>query len=243
MASGVMMTKGCRSGRASGERPTDQNVPMASVLISPLPTIGNTAQAIGDVTAYLTSYTGRYFEPLAGMADPDRFEASDLVAVSCLSVNVPAETAGWLLVGEGRHRSAELLAAMKVSVNETLRDHDLAANDAAVALWNLLRSRRGLGPTTVSKLLAAKRPHLVPIYDAYVAAVLLPSRHRRQRPWWEPWRSMLIGPQGPEIDAALRTIRNEVHKARPELPIDAVSDLRLLDIIVWMAEDRRRRTP
>lgn len=41
----------------------------------------------------------------------------------------------------------------------------LAGDDAALELWNLLSEQCDMGPTTVSKLVAAKRPHLVPIYE------------------------------------------------------------------------------
>jgi hypothetical protein len=211
-------------------------------LVSPLPILTD-PQSAADVATYLSSYTGRFFEPLAAMAGPDRFEATDLVAVSCLSVNVPADTAGWLLVGEGGDRCGELLAAMKVPVDATLRDHDLARNEAATALWDLLMSHDNLGATTVSKLLAAKRPRLVPIYDSYVAGALLPRDSGRRWQWWAPWRDLLLGSGADAIDDALRHIRHEVSGARPELPIDVVTDLRLMDIVIWMAEDRRRSAP
>ena len=70
--------------------------------------------------------------------------------------------------------------AARVPADGSLRQNNLADNQAAVALWNLLMSRPNLGATTVSKLLAAKRPHLVPIYDSYVADALLPKTQRRR---------------------------------------------------------------
>src|SRR6202043_119609 len=45
----------------------------------------------------------------------------------------------------------------------------LGAESPAGQLWDVLRrSRDGLGPTTTSKLLAAKRPRLLPIWDSFV---------------------------------------------------------------------------
>ena len=61
-----------------------------------------------------------------------------------------------------------------VEPDRILEPYDLASNEAALALWRLLSDRRQLGPTCVSKLLAAKRPHLVPIFDSFVADALLP---------------------------------------------------------------------
>jgi hypothetical protein len=208
-------------------------------LMSPLRYLTGPArsQAVADLQTYLTSYRGRFFEPLAARGDPDRFEASDLVAVSCLSVDIDPETAGWLLVGEGQRETAELLSALEIPPCGSLREYDLANNDAALALWRLLSDRRQLGPTRVSKLLAAKRPHLVPIYDSFVAEALLPPTHRRQWQWWGPWRDMLLGPDGEAISAAVKEIRTEV-----TVPgANRLSELRVLDIVVWMAEERGRR--
>jgi hypothetical protein len=142
-----------------------------------------------------------------------------------------------LLVGEGQRETAELLSALEIPPCGSLREYDLANNDAALALWRLLSDRRQLGPTRVSKLLAAKRPHLVPIYDSFVAEALLPPTHRRQWQWWGPWRDMLLGPDGEAISAAVTEIRAEV-----TVPgANRLSELRVLDIVVWMAEERGRR--
>jgi hypothetical protein len=213
---------------------------MTASLKSPLPYLTGAArsQAVADLQTYMTSYTGRFFEPLAARSDPDSFEASDLVAVSCLSVDIYPEVAGWLLVGEGHRQTADLLAVLEVPPCGSLRDYDLANNGAALALWQLLSDQRQLGPTRVSKLLAAKRPHLVPIYDNFVADALLPPEHRRNWQWWGPWRDLLLGPEGEEISKAVNDIRTEANVPRGQL--DRLSELRVLDIVVWMAEARRR---
>jgi hypothetical protein len=49
-----------------------------------------------------------------------------------------------------------------------------------------------MGPTTVSELMAAKRPHLVPISEGYAADALLSRSTGRWR-WWEPWQALLQG--------------------------------------------------
>ncbi len=57
-------------------------------------------RALRSLRAYSSGFSGRFFERLAD-PDPYRITASDIVAVSMLAVEVPAETAAWLL-GEGQ---------------------------------------------------------------------------------------------------------------------------------------------
>src|SRR5690242_7694487 len=45
-------------------------------------------------------FTGRWFDEFAAIGDPNRFEASDIVAVEALSVEVPPEAASMLLITE-----------------------------------------------------------------------------------------------------------------------------------------------
>lgn len=227
------------SGQAAAGTRDTRSVPI--ILNSPLAYLTGSArsQAVDDVRTYMTSYTGRFFEALAARSDPDCFEASDLVAVSCLSVDIDPETAGWLLVGDGQRETADLLAVLEVPPWGSLRDYDLASNEAALALWELLSDRRQLGPTRVSKLLAAKRSHLVPIFDSFVADALLPPEHRRNWQWWGPWRDVLLGPDGQEIAKAVNEIRMDAAESNGR--INYLSDLRVLDVVIWMAEDRRRR--
>jgi Family of unknown function (DUF6308) len=123
----------------------------------------------------------------------------------------------------------------------SLRDHDLASNVSANELWRLLRDRPKVGPTIVSKLLAAKRPHLFPIYDSYVADYLLPAEHRARWEWWDPWHRLLTGPDNRHLHTAVQAVRDQASNMRPDLPVEALSELRVLDIVIWMAEERRRK--
>jgi hypothetical protein len=177
------------------------------VLQSPFPwLVGNAwGEAIRYLHEYMTSYTGRFFERFAERSDEGRFEADDIVAVSCLGVDVPAAVSAWLLLGEGHERSQVLLGQLG-SRSVELREFDLASNAAALDLWQLLGDLPKMGPTTVSKLMAAKRPHLVPIYDAYVADALL-SPSAGQWTWWEPWQARLQGSEGPQLVDAAEEVR------------------------------------
>jgi Family of unknown function (DUF6308) len=210
-------------------------------LVNPTPWLVEPRQheAVDSLREYLSKYTGRFFEPLAARSDPNRFEADDLVAVSCLSVTVPGDVIGWLLLEEGQQQTAQLLGRMKADRDVGLHEHDITKDDAALELWALLNEQRGLGPTTTSKLMAAKRPHLVPIFDAYVADALLPGWRRHEWTWWKPWRDLLSGPHADELMSALREVRKLA--AAADVNVVALSDLRLLDVIIWSTEQRRRR--
>lgn len=192
------------------------------------------AVAVEDLSRYMTSYSGRHFERFAARTDPNQFEADDVIAVSCLSVDVPAETAAWLLLGDGKVKCSELLHRMP-GRDVRIVDVDPATDDAANALWNLLTDQHQLGPTIVSKLMAAKRPALIPIYDSFVADALLPAAARRRWSWWHPWHQLLAGPEGTRILDHLDALRSAVPEA------SGLRDLRVLDIVIWMSEDRRRR--
>lgn len=94
---------------------------------------------------------------------------------------------------------------------------------AATELWNRL-GERGLDRLTVArhKLLARKRPHLLPIYDRVALKVLSAP----ERTWWEPWWKALA--QNPDIVERLEELRREVDVA------SHLSLLRVADIVIWM---------
>lgn len=108
-------------------------------------------------------------------------------------------------------------------------DRDLVdepeTHDDEWAGWRLmraLRSLRGVGPTTASKLLARKRPRLRPIWDSVVTEVTDTVTEQ-----WDPVRVALR-----QDDRALhrRLLRLQ---AAAGLPGD-VSALRVLDVVAWM---------
>ncbi|WP_219822985.1 DUF6308 family protein [Nocardia nova] len=169
-------------------------------------------------------YTGAYFDswpPGCGGDDADRFTAEDLVAVTFLSVTVPPLAARALLVTEADRYSRML--------EEVGPDRDLADEaeppTPSWPAWQLeyaVRALPGLGRTTASKLLARKRPRLLPIWDTVVAAVF-GTQDRHLGPVWE----------------ALRHNDNQLHhrltaiRELAGLPQD-ISVLRVLDVVAWM---------
>lgn len=56
-------------------------------------------------------FSGAFFDQLADRAHPDRFTPSDLVAVSMLSLEVPAHAAIWML-DAGQQQLSQLLQAL-----------------------------------------------------------------------------------------------------------------------------------
>ncbi|MCZ4278835.1 DUF6308 family protein [Rhodococcoides yunnanense] len=177
-------------------------------------------------------YSGARFERFAGGGDKstaNEFTSDDLVAVSMLSVNVPPHASIRVLEFD-RARCSELLADIPVDV--ALADAPeglIGADSSAVALWKLLRRpsshqpklRDGIGPTTTSKLMARKRPHLIPVWDSVVSDVTgQPSLGN-----WDWLRTQLM-----QNDGSLATW---IRSAAP-VELQDISTIRLLDVLLWM---------
>jgi hypothetical protein len=177
-------------------------------------------------------FTGAHFQRLGGGGDrPDVtnvLTAEDLVAVSLLSVDVPAALALELL---GRHATAisSLLKLVPARADLWASGDVIEPGRPAAELYALLRRLPGCGPTTTSKLLSRKRPRLLPVRDSFIDAVAGLGRE-----WWLPLRNALM--QRPEIVLILEEFRD----GRALNPAE-VSVLRVLDIVLWMHERQLRR--
>lgn len=171
------------------------------------------------------AFSGAYFESFAGGGDAvgsrDRFSAEDLVAVTFLGVKVP----GWAAL-----RILDFDAAMlNVLLAEIPHDVDLWQADAslldpdsaAYRLWTAIEGLPDVGWVTAGKLLARKRPRLVPVYDQVVKAALMPNR----KGFWLALREEL---QDRSIVDRLGQIHEQAGLG------DHVSLLRVLDVAIWM---------
>jgi hypothetical protein len=181
-----------------------------------------------------TQYSGAYFERLDGGGDrPEtayQFTAEDLLAVSMLSVRVDQYYALHVLDYRARELSG-LLAQIPLGV--ALQDPEaealIAQDGPAWVLWQLLhdiRPRPGddqLGFVAAGKLLARKRPHLIPIYDSRVKKVL--DRPATDLWWWRDLRCQLIKDQ--DLVRELDSVR--VHAGASHLSL-----IRTFDIMCWM---------
>lgn len=188
-------------------------------------------QAIDYLRSYFaprtttSGYSGSRFERLGGGGDrtavASELTPEDLVAVSLLSVDVPGAAA--LAILEDRQ---DLLSSLlgKIPTNRHLADVDPPEIVNTWPAWRLeseLLSIYGLGPTTVSKLIARKRPLLVPVYDTLVAGLLKP-----------------IGGYWAALNAELRrndsALQRHLISLRAEAGIgDDISPLRVFDVVAW----------
>lgn len=105
-------------------------------------------------------------------------------------------------------------------------------------LWREIR-RRGMakqkkstGQVVTSKLLARKRPHLLPVLDSVVASQLSHKRKKRTDFNRSMWRVMSDTELA--LPAHLSDIRERAFRATEDERIRRLSDLRVFDIVVWM---------
>lgn len=132
----------------------------------------------------LPAYTGSCFDSWAAIEDADEksnvITADDLIAVSFLSVNIPGAAAMGILATHQEEISG-LLA--DIPSNKDLADIPASQFEAtfgedspAFLLWGVLRGhstgRWGIGETRASKIMARKRPRLIPIYDSVVGPLM-----------------------------------------------------------------------
>ena len=194
-----------------------------------------TERVVGDLRRYFgidlppggTPFTGSRFEHLAGGGGrpevADRITAEDLIAVQTLSVTVPAPVALDILEGRLGTRLSGLLQAIP-------RDIDMVDADAVVVAdgspadraWSLLCEQHGVNWVIAGKVLARKRPRLLPVYDRVVRCAV-----GRPPSFWLALHAALR-----EDDAALHRQLLELRQAAG-LP-ETVGALRVCDVAVWM---------
>ena len=181
--------------------------------------------AKSSLAAYFfgNAYTGSSFETFCSKA-PNNFTAEDIVAVSMLSVNIPPSASRWILK-TGQEDLSKLLSKIGQNLSIDHPDADLTKGSDAWNLWKMLILRWGVGETKASKLLAAKRPLLFPIYDQHVAKALQISADH----YWEPWQNFMRHEDGEKAVKIIKQIAESLNK--PDL-----SPLRLLDIVIWMQQ-------
>lgn len=171
-------------------------------------------------------FTGRWFEHFASASSADQFESADILAVKALSVTVPIESAARLIVSEADRFNKPLTKIPKdVDLWQVARS-EVEPQSSSVELHAALKSLDGVGYVTAGKLLAAKRPRLIPILDSKVEQLLQPPPNR----FWVTMRNQLT-------DEARRRTIDDVCIGAPR----RVSLLRRIDVALWMhATDRGR---
>ncbi|WP_405776585.1 DUF6308 family protein [Streptomyces sp. NBC_01538] len=192
-------------------------------------------QAVSDLRCYFGTglfdeavpFTGSRFEHLAGGGDcqavANVVTADDLIAVQTLSVRIPGQVAVELLEGALGVRLSELLSSVRFDIDMVEAEAaDLAEGSPAHTAWRVLCDQPGIGWVTAGKLLARKRPRLLPVYDQVVRCVL-----GRPKSFWL------------DLHGALRADNHALHRELMALRQSAdlpatVSALRVCDVVLWM---------
>jgi hypothetical protein len=176
------------------------------------------------------TFTGGHFERFAGGGDrpevADRFTSDDVVAVSLLSVRIPGQAALQLLDAQANELNVLLSGIPVGSDLWQAPEEAVAPGSSADRLWRRLDDVPGIGWVTAGKLLARKRPRLIPVYDRVVKAAL---GRKDEDEWWRPLRTALH--ENPDLVAKLKSLRDHVALDHP------VSLLRILDVCIWMRKD------
>ncbi len=141
---------------------------------------GHEADAVAMLRRYYghdqPGFTGRWFDSWdpAGRrrVDADRFTSDDVVAASFLSISMPGAAAHRLLVDQAAELN-ELLAQVPQVDLADVPEGEIGEDWPAWQLWDLLvDGRDGIGWVTAGKLMAFKRPGLIPVYDEVVRDVV-----------------------------------------------------------------------
>jgi hypothetical protein len=218
------MTEVGRTG-AGGE----YDAPRASCLLD----VVRADRSADDLRTYFNEglplpYTGRRFDTLAGGGDQpdtrDVITGNDLIAVQMLSVKFPAEAAIDLLDGDLGRQITALLSKIPTNVDlGTDRADELVADgEPADQAWHLIESRREVGYVIAGKLMARKRPHLIPVFDRVLSCLFGAPDHL----WLRLHRQLAAD------NELLRDALAEL-RAQAQIPA-AVSLLRVLDVVLWM---------
>ena len=176
---------------------------------------------------------GQHFEWFANRVARDCFTEVDLAAIGALSVELRAQTARELIEDHD--------GALKVLLEECelwVTSHGADLSDSNVSsewlkkgssfnrLWDELvkKERIGLGGVKASKLMAAKYPGLVPIFDSQVSQLLGAEKNG---PWWKPMRELVI---------EVKPVLDKLTLARDDIQ---VTTLRKLDVVLWMKAHKK----
>lgn len=207
--------------------------------------------AVHLLTRYEKGLIGALFDPRGDEPwwDPYSVRASDLFAVSALSVprftwgsflkvvvpvfEADAEASQTCLSGCSGDVSCLL---RQVEPKASIFDQEAKSNlDRMNDIWSLIRrdpilmATRGFGDAGLSKLLARKRPHLVPILDHV-------SHDRLRRKNGRIGRACAWCSIREEYNSAF-TLRDSVATIRSEAGVPSwISDLPVIDIVVRMRD-------
>jgi hypothetical protein len=187
-----------------------------------------------------TTYTGRRFDRLGGGGDRgdirDVITATDLVAVEMPGVQVPPEVSINILEGPLGRELSDLLKQVPTSVDlgEGRAAEEVEDDSPANLAWRRLKEQKGVGAVIAGKILARKRPRLLPVWDQ-----VLWCQFGRPEAVWKQLQNALSADDG--------ILRKELGGLRDRAALPAeISLIRVLDVVLWMRhrpEHKERNCP
>ena len=120
-------------------------------------------------------FAGSLFDTLEDNPS-DCFTPSDLLSLNLLDIRIQPEAVRRICSGEFDK------SLQAVPSNVHIWEMNREIYDKANGLWKELKDLHQVDQTTISKLLARKRPHLLPIQDSIVVKVL----GLKELNWWMP---------------------------------------------------------
>ncbi len=201
----------------------------AQDLLSVLDQIGDDAAAASLLNEYLAEFDGGHFETY-GWNNPERITADDLVAVTMLSIGIMRNTRAGITPSHAvaLERESQAIGELLEQIPSELKLEDLidtayasvlGPDSAAWQLWDALL-RIDIPRVARHKLLARKRPALLPVRDSVVERQLNLG-DASWRPWWTIMRN--------------DSVRERLDRIRSTAGSDAdhLSLLRVADILLW----------
>ncbi|OBA44033.1 hypothetical protein A5766_00125 [Gordonia sp. 852002-51296_SCH5728562-b] len=178
----------------------------------------------------MPEFSGSRFERFAGGGDrvgvTNEFTSDDLVAVTLLSVNIPGQTSLRILGDRDLdYRNGLSTLLRQIPTDIELVDASDEVLEKAEALWSQVRQNHDVGRTKTSKLLARKRPHLLPVIDSVVTTAVghVPGKHS----FYRNLRAAL--------NADDRRLHSHLIALRDKADVgDDISAIRVFDILAWM---------
>jgi hypothetical protein len=196
-----------------------------------------------DLSSYFTlDYTGSHFEFLPGCTDRvsamNEIMADDILATTLLGVNFPGTAVLELLEGSAGTLVATQLALIPFDQDlHSFSSNPIGVDSPAWVAWNVIAGLDDVKRTKTSKLLARKRPRLLPILDDVVVCALKLGDTEAWKGIYEILTDNDVSVVGELL--AIQTLASPNHPRIAELSL-----LRVLDIVVWMEhkQDHSRKS-
>lgn len=186
--------------------------------------------------------------------ETDKFTFRDINEVSMLSINISGSNSLRLTSSFNREETEEIwqsLSKIKKDVPFANTSGEIGDPniDALYKLYDRLDKIKGLGQTSISKLLAVKRPRLAPVVDSWIKRELF-KEGDVDKLWYSTFNRELHKYLNAKLDGetnaewlddlrskALEPVQSEND---PSKNLESMSTIRIFDVIVWMSHLKRR---